>query len=274
MPKATTIRATLVVPLLDQNNDWLKQSLDSALSQSVPCELIVIPSPRARASNFDIVSQYRRAHDNFRILNRGPDVAFAGAINMGIRASACDRVGLLFTDDWLSPRAVEVCLPYDSDIVSTSQTGYAADGVTEVYHRTLSRERFFRMASHREQAEHLGHFFLFRRTKLLEVGGVDESIGLTGADDFDLIWTLLENRATVSIVEESLYFARDHHGPRLTLREKSLQVSDLEKILAKHGVEEREKPDLIRRHSRWYGQPIHEVLQTPLRPDAMQFLAE
>lgn len=89
---------------------------------------------------------------------------------------------------------------------------------------------------------------------------MDESIGVTGPDDYDLIWTMLEHGASVSIVEKSLYNYRDHEGERLTLRSREDQVRDLEKILDKHGVPDCEKKELIKKHSKWYGEPIYRVL--------------
>ena len=120
--------------------------------------------------------------------------------------------------------------------------------------------RFMQLPTLEAKASYLEHFFLFNRSKLLEVGGVDESVGLTRADDYDLIWTMLEHGASVSIVGKSLYKYRDHEGERLTLRSKDDQVRDLKKILDKHGVPDCEKNRLIEAHSKWYGEPIYRVL--------------
>jgi hypothetical protein len=113
-----------------------------------------------------------------------------------------------------------------------------------------------------EKASYLDHFFLFRKKKVLDVGGVDELIGLTGADDYDLIWTLLEHGATVSIVGKSLYNYRDHGEERLSLRKREDQVRDLEKILDKHGVSAHDRNAIVERHSLWYGEPIQAVLKS------------
>ena len=147
---------------------------------------------------------------------------FAGAINCGIRRASTDRIGFLLSDDWLESRAVELCLAHDTDIVSTGHTEYLADGVTKLPDVSRPRRKgvFDRLYTLEEKARYLKHFFLFRKAKLLEVGGLDESLGdLPGIDDYDLIWTLLEHDAGVAIVETSLYNYRDHDGERLTLRD-------------------------------------------------------
>jgi hypothetical protein len=101
---------------------------------------------------------------------------------------------------------------------------------------------------------------LFRATKIAEAGGLDESIGeAPGIDDYDFIWTLLERGATVSLVEEGLYCYRDHTGDRLTLRDPAEQARNLARILSKHGVRPEDQEQIVRRHSVWFGKPMHRV---------------
>jgi hypothetical protein len=144
---------------------------------------------------------------------------FAAAINQGFRKAECKRIGLLLSDDWLRPDAVEKCLACDGDIVSTGFTCFAGNGVDEF--ESLSSDPrctvYHDLATLEEKAYYLTHFFLFRAAKIVEAAGLDESIGdAPGIDDYDFIWTLLEHGATVSIIEERLYCYRDHKGQRLT----------------------------------------------------------
>ena len=112
-----------------------------------------------------------------------------------------------------------------------------------------------------KRASYLEHFFLFQRARVLGIGGVDPTIGLTGADDYDMIWALLEHGASVSIVEECLYNYRDHHEQRLTLRDQDQQLKDLGKILTKHKVSEEDRKRLLADKAKWYGRPIYQVLE-------------
>ncbi len=54
--------------------------------------------------------------------------SFASAINTGIELTFAERVGLLLSDDWLKPQAVELCVPHQADIVSTSMTIFDETG--------------------------------------------------------------------------------------------------------------------------------------------------
>ncbi len=252
--------ATIVIPLLRQRVDWLRQCVTSALDQTVRCEVLVVVSPLTPNANIRILHELEQGRDNLVIVGEGPGRGFAAAINTGIREALTERVGLLLSDDWLEPAAVEACLKFPTDIVSTGAIVYSADCTRKIYDPRLTMTEYIQKPSLEARASYLEHFFLFNRSKLLEVGGVDESIGLTGPDDYDLVWTLLEHGATVSIVGKSLYNYRDHDGERLSLRSREDQVRDLEKILDKHGVPDCAKYRLIEAHSKWYGEPIYRVL--------------
>ena len=188
---------------------------------------------------------------------------FASALNTGIRASRTQRVGFLLADDWLERNAVEACLADDADIVSTGLRVWSDDGSREFasLQRRPTQARYDALATIEQRAAYLEHFFLFRRDALLAVGGVDETIGSTGADDFDLIWTLLEHGASVTVLPDLLYNYRDHYGERLTLRTPELQCRDFGRILDKHGVRGPERERMLREHAVWFGAPVHVVEQ-------------
>ena len=256
--RRVSYEATVVVPVLNQRRSWLRQCIVSACTQTAPVETIVVTSPRTRASTIRELRGLSRKHGSVRVLPEERE-GFAAALNTGIRAATAARVGFLLSDDWLDPWAVEQCLGHDADIVSTGLCGRAEDGVRilEQVSRTTSLEEFRRLPSLERKASYLQHFFLFRKRALREVGGVDEQVGLTGPDDFDLIWTLLERGASVSIVPAQLYNYRDHGGERLTLRSADAQINDLRRILDKHGVRGEERDKIIAWHSAAYGLPYH-----------------
>ncbi|HKG16897.1 MAG TPA: glycosyltransferase [Solirubrobacteraceae bacterium] len=250
-------RASIVVPLLIQRDAWLRQCLLSAALQTASSEVIVVTSPRTPPSNHRVLADLKQRHRNLRVFLRPPNTAFAGALNAGIRAASTTRIGFLLSDDWLDDTAVAECLQFSSDIVSTGVKVYSADGITKLGEVVLNFVDYHAQSTLGDKANYLKYFFLFRKERLFEVGGVDETVGLTGPDDFDLIWTLLEHGATVSVLSRPLYNCRDHFGQRLTLRKRSHQVLDLLKILDKHGIQGDERRRLIAHHSIAYGQPWH-----------------
>ena len=252
-------RASIILPLLKQNDSWLEQSVRSALDQSVESEVLVVTDAATPNSNLDCLRQLGRSSSHLRVVECPPPRRFAGALNLGIQVASADRIGLLLSDDWLAPRAVELCLAHSADIVSTSSTFYDADGITplpELGHlRKMST--YAKLRGHCARAEFLSHFFLFRRDALERAGGADESLGDSpGIDDFDMIWTLLEQGASVAIVEERLYNMRDHDGERLTTRNVEEMAATLNRILNKHQVSAAERTAILERHLPWLGKPL------------------
>ena len=258
-----TPAATLILPLLNQVDAWLDQAVRSALAQTVPCEVIVVISARTGQSNRETLTRLQRDFPGLSI-TQPPREGFAAGLNHGIQSASTERVGLLFSDDWLEPAAVEESLRHCADIVSTGRTLYAADAMTplEPAPRILTKEAYDRQPDLERQAKWLGHFLLFQKRKVLEVGGLDESLGDSpGIDDYDLLWNLLEHGASVSIVEKSLYNYRDHAGDRLTTRRREDMIATMKRILAKHHVAGQRAEELLAQHAKWFGRPMHEVMR-------------
>jgi Glycosyl transferase family 2 len=255
--------ASIVIPLLRQRDEWLRQCVESAAMQSARCEVVVAHSTASPASNIKLLAEMAEKWCNLRLVPRNPPESFPGTVNLGISHTTTGRVGLLLSDDWLEPNCVESCLERAADIVCTGNTAYFEDGVTvnEKASQRLSNRVYLSLTTLEAKASYLEHFFLFSKGALLSAGGLDESIGnFPGIDDYDLIWTLLERGATVEIVERNLYNYRDHDGERLTLADPEQAVINLRKILSKHGVGQAEMEKIVEAHRRWFGKAIYQVL--------------
>jgi glycosyltransferase involved in cell wall biosynthesis len=235
-PAAMTPAATIVIPLLRQRDEWLRQALASALDQTEPAEVVVVTSQATPASNLAVLDDLTRSESGTRAGTRRLVVTprtgsgFANAINTGISRATTSRVGFLLSDDWLDPDAVTATLAVDADIVSTGARRFTEDG-TPIPHmrRALSPDEYARRESLERRASYLTHFFLFRKRCLEDAGGLDESLGdAPGIDDYDLIWTLLERGATVGLTDRPYYNVRIHAGDRLTMRPREEQLQTLE----------------------------------------------
>jgi glycosyltransferase involved in cell wall biosynthesis len=249
--------ASIVIPLLNQVDDWLEQSVGSALTQSIDTEVVVVRSKLTSPSNLQILARLQRQYKNLSVLleDRSPH-PFPAAINTGIRHATSDRVGLVLSDDWIERTTVAECLANSTDIVSTGAVVHYGNS-NEVVCRTLSMSKFQACETLELKASYLTHFFLFSKQAVLGVGGLDETIGnYPGIDDFDLIWTMLEHGATVSVLGKPMYHYRQHEGERLTRQDPKKKIQNLEKILRKHAVDKQEEISIIKRHARWYIKPV------------------
>lgn len=248
--------ASIIVPVLNQVDGWLRQAVESAARQTAPAEVVVITSVKTSPSNHGVLDQLCRTHPNIQVYQGPPESGFAASLNFGIRKASGRRIGLLMSDDWLDPRAIESSVVFPEDIVSTGRTFFAADGITCLTELAQEHtERAWRaQRKPADQANFLGHFLLFQRDALDRAGGVDETLGDSpGVDDFDLVWCLLERNATVRIVPQALYNYRDHEGQRLTRRKYAAMEATFNRILDKHGVHGRERQRIFAEHSFWFG---------------------
>jgi len=177
-------------------------------------------------------------------------------LNLGVRQASAGRIGFLMSDDWLDARAVAACLSRSEDIVSTGRTFYAADGTTELKElaQAHTEEAFNALRTTVDRATFLSHFFLIRKAALERANGVDETIGNSpGVDDFDLIWTMLEQGASASIVPEALYNYRDHEDIRLTRSNPAEMLATFQRILDKHSLPVPERRRILAQHTPWFG---------------------
>ena len=260
MPDFLESDITIVIPLLKQRPEWLHQAICSALNQTVPCKVLVVYSPFTPNDNLKVIDRLGEEHANLESFDRGDDCRLPCALNLAVQRVNTTRIGILHSDDWLEPQAIEACLQHDADIVCTQSHVRSECGSEIIETSKKTAVGFQDCEDYQSQADYLNHLYVFKRTKLLKVGGVDNHIGLTGADDYDLLWTMLEHGASVSIVEVPLYNYRDHdNGWRLSLQDPVTQLNNLERILDKHNYAETERLKVRQQHGRWYGKTISQV---------------
>ena len=162
-----------------------------------------------------------------------------------MRAATSPFVALLLGDDLWAPEAVAVLTAAirthpDTDFFHSSRR------VIDEQDRPLS-------SVHRSRAEFaltdfvagspVKHLLCWRRAKGLAVGGLDESLNSVGPDDYDFPWTMAEHGARFIAIEACLYIYRDHRdGFRLTTHlTLPHHLRELDRILAKHGVDSAER---------------------------------
>ncbi|MCP4327587.1 MAG: glycosyltransferase family 2 protein [Alphaproteobacteria bacterium] len=253
--------ATIIIPLRVQDDTYLDRCVRSALDQTIACEVIVVHAADTPERNLNALRKLQQDAPSLKVMIE-ERANFAAAFNTGIKHATADRIGFLLSDDWLEPTTVEDCIDRDADIVSTDIQFYAPDGLTKLDLRKLHTAEWYEtLPTLMDKADYLSFFYLFRKACLEAVGGVDETVGQTGPDDLDLIWSLLEIGASVSMVEKKLYNYRDHDGDRLTLRNPDQQIADLKKILDKHNIVEPERGRVIRQHAMWFGKTLRQVVQ-------------
>ncbi len=97
----------------------IRQTIESVLNQTVPCREYIIMDGGSDDGTLEIAGEYRSAfHDkgvDYQIHSE-PDNGIYDAMNKGIRLAEGTLVGLINSDDWYEPAAVETAIrTYESD---------------------------------------------------------------------------------------------------------------------------------------------------------------
>jgi hypothetical protein len=102
-----------------------------------------------------------------------------------------------------------------------------------------------------EKGNFIGHLHCWRVSAALAIGGMDESLGPHGADDYDFPWCMAEAGYRFRAIPERLYYYRDHlaHYRLTTHVPVSVQIGELAKIYRKHRIPEARIRRLLRMRS-------------------------
>lgn len=119
-------RASIVIPTFNRA-DRVVRAIDTALEQTVPCEVIVVDHG-SKDHTSDVVQGYG---ERVRYLRRDTDNGpFYGWLDGVIHASA-DKVHITYDDDYIAPDFTEKCLAQFGDdcaYVFTGVQGHAEEG--------------------------------------------------------------------------------------------------------------------------------------------------
>ena len=230
---------TALMPLKYYNEPYLHDSIESLLSQHDPnWRLLIIVEV---ADYFPIKNQLAFFLKDDRIKVKETDAAgFIGRINTGMLFAKTEFTSLLFADDKWSRDAVSVL---NQNIRSHPDVDFFHSSRVIIDEKGAEISPVFKSKIHFDTADFkwgspVKHLLCWRRTKGLEIGGVDPDLADHGPDDYDFPWSMLDAGATFRAIEECLYYYRNHceyyrlttHVPRQRMKR------EVKKILKKHGV--------------------------------------
>lgn len=202
MTKATTI--SIVIPVYNQA-EYLPSAIESALEQTVPCEIIVVNDGSTDGS-LEIAKRFPVKVVNQ--INKG----LSSARNTGIMNATGDYVLFLDADDMLLDACVERIISTikstNADIVAPSFKCFGMDN-SEI--RLMERPGIedFKMGNR------IGYCCAIRREVLLEVGGYSPRM-TWGYEDYALTFNLLRLGKTLETIPERLWLYRTKEQSMIT----------------------------------------------------------
>jgi glycosyltransferase involved in cell wall biosynthesis len=268
---ASAVLVTILMPCRNAHVEFLEEALESVfLQDSGRWELLIVDDHSDDRATLRVLrSIAARRDERVRVVtSRGRMVT--GALNTGMSLARTPFVCALHCDDLLDPRAISVLTRAIETHVEVDYFHSARRFIDESG-RQLSgvypaRESF--SLDDFVQGCPVKALHCWRVSAGIGAGGMDESIGLHAADDYDFPWRVAEAGYLFRAIPDCLYSIRDHRAHfRLTTHVPlDRQIAEFVTMFRKHRVDEleiereveRRKADYLR-HDRGGELPTAEV---------------
>ena|SRR3990167_5777912 len=172
--------------------EYLREAIESALAQTVPCEVICVDDG-STDNSLEIARSYEPQIKVISQVNKG----LSSARNTGLMNTTGDYFIPLDADDILLPNCIEEILKYDTDIISPSFKCFGKGQDTVILMPNPTIEDF-------KTANRIGYCSAIKRSVLLEVGGYNPKM-VWGAEDLDLWFDLLKRGKKLVTIPEVLW---------------------------------------------------------------------
>jgi glycosyltransferase involved in cell wall biosynthesis len=199
------MKVSIIIPSYGQEK-YLPDAIESALSQTVPCEVIVIDD-----GSLDNSLKIARGYEKIKVVaqvNKG----LASARNTGIMNAIGDFILPLDADDILMDNCVEKLLELqketDADIVGPSIRAFGESNGDVVLMKDPKLEDF-------KVGNRLPYACLMRKSKLLEIGGYSPKM-VWGYEDLHIWYNLLSRGAKLVTTPEILMLYRTKKESMIT----------------------------------------------------------
>lgn len=204
-------KLTIGIPCFNQANT-LAETIDSALAQTVACDIIVVNDGSTDLTK-QILVEYEDRVKVIHQTNRG----LPAARNTAIMNSVTEWFLPLDSDDMLEPNCVERILKVitdvpEADVVAPS---FKTFGITEQSVMLAMRPSLEDFKS----GNRVGYLAAFRRSALLEVGGYSPKM-VFGYEDMALNINLLSRGKLVVTIPEYLWRYRTKENSMITVAQQ------------------------------------------------------
>lgn len=188
---------SIIIPAYNQAQ-WLPDAVNSALNQTVPCEVIIVND--GSTDNTDEVAKQFYV-DKYVVKENG---GLSSARNAGIKEATGEWILTLDADDKIAPDFVEKCLKYkdEYDIIGTGQQEFGYSNEKHLFKTNPTFQDFV-------QSNQINCCSLYRKKIWEELGGYDEEMKI-GYEDFDLWLRATHKGYKVVTIPEYLFFYRKH----------------------------------------------------------------
>lgn len=201
---------SLVVPVYNVDERWLRRSLNSVLAQVYDkWELCLADDASTNVRVREILREYSALDPRIRVSYRSQNGGIVRASNTALKMARGAYIGLMDNDDELTPDAlyevVKALQKERYELLYSDEDKLELDGTrTEPHFKPdFNQDLLF-------SNNYICHFTVIRRKLVEEIGGFRE--GTDGSQDYDLILRLTERKRRVHHIPKVLYSWRKIPG--------------------------------------------------------------
>lgn len=223
---------SILMPVYNTPEAWLRQALDSVLKQAYPnWELCIADDASSLPHVRQVLEEYRQRDARIRVIYREINGHVSVASNSALAQATGEYVVLFDHDDLLERQALfrvaeSILLDhpdmlYSDEVLITERSG---EVIGHAFRPAFSPEL---LRSH----AYIVHLVAFRSELLRQIGGFDES--LTISQDYDLVLRAAEQARSIVHIPEILYRWRTYEDSTGHLKQGEVMATS-RKVLAAH----------------------------------------
>ncbi|MGN6391379.1 MAG: glycosyltransferase [Gemmatimonadales bacterium] len=213
---------SVILPVLDTDEVWLRRAIESVLGQVYPCwELCIADDHSSRPHVRTVLQEYARRDSRIRIAWRTRNGHISAASNSALALATGEFVALLDHDDELAEQAL---LAVVEELNRHPSAALLYSDEDKIDRRGRRYDPFFKPDWNPDlfySFNLVTHLAVYRRRVLKEVGGFRE--GMEGSQDYDITLRVVERISPTAIrhIPQVLYHWRAIPGSvSLAPREK------------------------------------------------------
>lgn len=228
---------SIIMPTYNTNEDWLRQALDSVLSQVYPnWELCISDDASTDPHVVNIIEEYKSKDNRIKSIFNKINKKVAASSNIALSLATGEYTVLLDHDDILTPDALyyaaDTIIKEHPDMFYSDELITDSKGLKIIGHAFRPAFSLELLRSH----PYIVHLVGFKTSLLRKIGGFDES--LTISQDYDLILRAVEKSFRITHIPRVLYKWRTHessagHNEKNNVTDTSMKV--LKNHLARSG---------------------------------------
>ena len=245
------------MPCKDANVAYFRQALESVFQQTSPAwELLIINDHSQTEAIVALLDELQRARDKRIRVIQTLGHGIAAALNTGMKCTETPFVCMLHCDDLLATTCIATLTNYITDFPNYDYFHSARQFINDVgkpISKVFSSTKLGDLAEFHHGCP-IKHLHSWKVSAAMAIGGMDETLGPHGADDYDFPWCMAEAGYRFKAARECLYYYRDHRShERLTTHVPlESQIEELQKIFRKHKLSERQIRRQIRNRRAGY----------------------